>query len=575
MSEFLFEQLSLSPEMMRAIEQVHYTTATEIQAKTIPLLLEGKDVIGRSNTGTGKTAAFGIPAIETTDPSVKKPQVLILSPTRELAMQICEEMRKFAQYKQGIKIAVVYGGAPIERQFRDLKGANIIIGTPGRVMDHMRRHTLKLQDIKTVILDEADEMLNMGFVDDIKLILSEVPQERQTVLFSATMPPAIMNLTAEFQNDPETVVVNKGQRTLDAIEQVYYQVPMGRKMDVLNILLQMYEPKRSIVFCNTKKMVDELVVYLNEHGFKAIGLHGDMKQTVRTQVMENYKSGRIHILVATDVAARGIDVENVEAVFNYDIPQDNEYYIHRIGRTGRAGKTGMAFTLITNRKQIYWMRDIARFTKSEVQERPIPSFDDLVEKREEKLRAKLQKALEEDHQQRWGELIDSFAAEGYDYRKTACALMELVAGKDKRTLPVVKAVVGREKGIPQTAGHGNRVKLTVDIGRNERIAPNFIVGAIVEGTGLPASAIGKIDIYNEHTIIDMSGDDAQVVLDSMTHSRIKNKRVHFALDGKKDGRSERFAKASYERGGRGKRFGRDDKRSKGHSHGKKHNSGWK
>lgn len=522
MSTFLFEDLNLSESVMRAVQEMQFIHATEIQAKTIPLLMQGKDVIGRSNTGTGKTAAFGIPVVERTDPDIKRVQTLILSPTRELAMQICEEMRKFSRFKQGVKLCAVYGGEQIERQFRALRGANIVIGTPGRVMDHMRRKTLKLDQLQTVVLDEADEMLNMGFYEDIKTILSASPQDRQTVLFSATMPPAIMEITSEFQKDPVTVMVNQGQRTLDAIEQIYYQVPMGRKKDVLNILLQVYEPKRSVVFCNTKRMVDELVIYLNEHDFKAIGLHGDMKQSVRTQVMENYKSGRIHILVATDVAARGIDVENVEAVFNYDIPQDDEYYIHRIGRTGRAGKTGMAFTLLTNRKQLYWMRDIARFTKSTVTEHPIPTLEDMIEKREVKLRRRLRKVLAEGQFDRWNRFLESLESEGMELKDIACALLELTAGKEKRTLPVVKSNSDEKR-----TGGGNRVKLSVDIGRNQKIAPNFIVGAIVEETGLPASAIGKIDIYHDYTIFDMNAEDAQVVLNQMTDSKIKNCSVHF------------------------------------------------
>lgn len=530
MSEYLFEDIGLSEQMMDAIKSINYENATEIQAKAIPLLLTGHDVIGRSNTGTGKTAAFGIPAVENIDLAIKRVQILILSPTRELAMQICDEMKKFAKYKRGVNIVPVYGGQQIERQIRQLRTANIVIGTPGRVMDHMRRKTLRLNDIKMVVLDEADEMLNMGFLEDIQTILKEVPEERQTVLFSATMPPAILAITKQFQKDPEMIVINKGQRTLDAIEQIYFQVPMGRKMDVINILLQTHDPKRSVVFCNTKKMVDELVVYLNEHGFKSIGLHGDMKQTVRTQVMNDFKNGRIHILVATDVAARGIDVDDIEAVFNYDIPQDNEYYIHRIGRTGRAGKTGKAFTLVTNRKQLYWIRDMKRYTKSEIKEEQIPTTEDMMVKKEDKYKTKLIKALEKDHQERWAEFLNGLLEEGYSYPQLASAMMDVIAGKDKKIVPIVKnSEPARQTSRSTTSSYGNRVRLSVDIGRSQRIAPNFIVGAIVEATGLPANAIGKIDIFNEHTIIDMAKDDAQVVLDQMTDSKIRNNRVKFTL----------------------------------------------
>ena len=312
----LFDTISLSPELLRAVGDMNYTEATDIQAGAIPRILEGRDVIGRSSTGTGKTAAFGIPAVELTDGGCKEAQVLILSPTRELAMQIAGEMRKYAKYKPGIGIATVYGGQSMELQIRQLRTANIVIGTPGRIMDHMRRRTLKLDALRLVVLDEADEMLNMGFYEDIQTILRETPEDRQTVLFSATMPPAIMKITAEFQRDPEIVAVDKGQRTLDTITQYFYAVPSARKMDALNLLLKRYAPASSVVFCNTKKMVDELVAYLTDNGFKAVGLHGDMKQMMRTRVMQDFKTGRTRILVATDVAARGIDVEDVDAVIN-------------------------------------------------------------------------------------------------------------------------------------------------------------------------------------------------------------------------------------------------------------------
>lgn len=542
MSENLFENLNLSKEMMRAIEKVEYKKATEIQAKAIPLLLQGKDVVGKSNTGTGKTAAFGIPAIETIDNENKKPQVLILSPTRELAIQICDEMRKFAQYKQGIKMACVYGGASIEKQIKDLKGANVVIGTPGRMMDHMRRKTLKLKDIKTVILDEADEMLNMGFIDDIKTILSEVPKERQTVLFSATMPKAIMDITAEFQNDPITVSVNNGQRTLDAIEQIYYQVPMGRKKDVVNLVLQMYTPKRAVVFCNTKKMVDELVEYLNDHSFKAMGLHGDMKQITRTNVMESYKKGKTKVLVATDVAARGIDVSDVEIVINYDIPQDNEYYIHRIGRTGRAGKSGKAFTLVTSRRQIKWIKDIAKFTKSTVREEDIPNAEDLQHKHLQSLKEKIVKSVNEENSVIWSGTVDEIINEnGISYKELCEGLISLVAKKNNRVFPVI-VKTNNKTNENNLKGNGQRIKLSVNIGRNEKIAPNFIVGAIVEETGLPAKAIGKIDIYGDYTIVELGIDDAKTVLEYMSKTKIKNKKVSFKIAQKEKKENKSFEK---------------------------------
>ena len=323
-----FNELNLSQELIQAVEELGFTEMTEIQKESIPLLLQGRDVIGRSNTGTGKTAAFGIPAVESiTEDDRRFPAVLVLCPTRELAMQAAGEVRKFAKYKRSVRTCAVYGGASMEKQIMELKkGASIVIGTPGRVMDHIRRRTLKLENIRTVILDEADEMLNMGFREDIESILSDIPTERQTVLFSATMPPEILAITEKYQNDPVQIKIKSTQRTAQLIEQFWFETAMGRKTDALKLLLTAYAPASAMVFCNTKKMVDDLTEDLVKAGFRAAGLHGDMKQAQRTQVMNSFKAKNTAILVATDVAARGIDVSGVDAVFNYDLPQDNEYW---------------------------------------------------------------------------------------------------------------------------------------------------------------------------------------------------------------------------------------------------------
>lgn len=536
MEPVLFNSINLSPEILKAIESVNYTQMTEIQASAIPLIMSGEDVIGRSSTGTGKTAAFGIPAVESiSDDEANNPQVLVLCPTRELAMQISEEIRKFARYKPRVALATVYGGQSMDIQIKQLKRAKIVIGTPGRIMDHMRRKTLKLSDIKMVVLDEADEMLNMGFYDDIKTILTEAPQQRQTVLFSATMPPAIMEITKEFQKNPKIVAVDKGKRTVNAIEQYYYQVPQSRKIDCLVLLLQLHAPKRAIVFCNTKKMVDELVEHLNDSGFKSIGLHGDMRQNLRTQVMQDYKSGKINILIATDVAARGIDVEDIDAVFNYDIPQEFEYYIHRIGRTGRAGKAGASYTLASNRTQVNKIRDLERFIGAPIKLQPIPSPELIIKKNREKFADKIKKALDEKDYSEWKPFVESFAEQGYELEKIAYTLIGMIAEKDKRLVPAVKAIP-REESEAAFASSGGRVWLTVDIGRDQRIAPNFLVGAIVEGTGLPAKAIGKIEIYDQSSNVEMSAEDAQLVLETMQNSKIKNMPVTFSVKAKKTSR---------------------------------------
>ena len=349
-----FDQLDLYPQVLRAIAEMGFEEATPIQSQAIPVVMSGVDVIGQAQTGTGKTASFGIPVLHKVDPNNKKTQVIILSPTRELAIQVADEIRKLAKYMHGVKILPVYGGQEISRQIKALKGgAQIIIGTPGRVMDHLRRKTIRCEAVNTIVLDEADEMLNMGFREDIETILEYIPEEgRQTVLFSATMPKPILDITKKYQHDAVTIKVVKKELTVPNIEQYYYDVKRKDKIEVLTRLLDYYNPKLSLVFCNTKRMVDELTEELQGRGYFAEGLHGDMKQTQRDRVMRGFRTGKTEILIATDVAARGIDVDDVEAVFNYDIPQDDEYYVHRIGRTGRAKRAGVSFSFVSFRDSI-------------------------------------------------------------------------------------------------------------------------------------------------------------------------------------------------------------------------------
>ena len=530
MSETKFEDIGLSPELVQAVSDMNYTQATGIQAQAIPLLMQGADVIGRSSTGTGKTAAFGIPAVERIESGLKAPQVLVLSPTRELAMQIAGEIRKFAKYKPGVCVAAVYGGAPMDAQIRALRAANIVIGTPGRVMDHMRRHTLRLDDLRTVVLDEADEMLNMGFLDDIQTILAETPDTRQTVLFSATMPPAILKITDKFLHDPQTVDIRTGQRTIAAVEQFFYRVPQARKMDALNLLLQYHDPKRAVVFCNTKAMVDSLTEYLGDHGFRALGIHGDMKQTGRTQVMQSFRDGKTRILVATDVAARGIDVENIEAVFNFDIPQEFEHYIHRIGRTGRAGRTGMSHTLVCGARQVDTIRQLRRFINADIREAPLPIGDEIVRKKREKFAARVARTLEADEYGKWGEQLDAIAAErGCDMRDIACALAQMIAARDKKLIPVLKIPAPGERPVRG----GRRVVLRADAGRAQNVTPANFVAAIADASGLPARAIGKIDIFEDSSLIELYENDALTVLEAMRSTRIRGLEVHFALTSEK------------------------------------------
>ena len=355
-----FEDLQINDNIKRAVLEMGFEEPSPIQAQAIPRILTGIDVIGQAQTGTGKTAAFSIPILEMVDPEDKSLQAVVLCPTRELAIQVSTEIRKIGKYMHGIKTLPVYGGQPIDRQIKSLKsGVQVVIGTPGRVIDHINRKTLKMDKVKMVILDEADEMLDMGFREDIEMILDKTPEERQTTFFSATMPKGILDLTKKFQKDPEHIKVVRKELTVPNIKQYYIETKSANKLEVLCRLVDVYDPKLSVVFCNTKRGADELVSDLQARGYFADALHGDLKQTQRDIVMDKFRNGTIDILVATDVAARGIDVDDVEAVFNYDLPQDEEYYVHRIGRTGRAGRTGISFTFVFG-KEMRKMKDIER-----------------------------------------------------------------------------------------------------------------------------------------------------------------------------------------------------------------------
>ena len=547
-----FNELNLSQELLMAVDDLGFEEMTEIQEKSIPLLLEGADVIGRSNTGTGKTAAFGIPAIESITES-RKVQVLILCPTRELAMQACEELKKFSKYKKWVKTSAVYGGASMEKQIYELKrGVNIVVGTPGRVMDHIRRRTLKLDNLKTVILDEADEMLNMGFREDIESILSDVPQERQTVLFSATMPPEIMEITKKYQNEPVVIKIAAKHKTVDLIEQFYFEVAMGRKTDALKLLLAAYTPNSSMIFCNTKKMVDELTDSLVSAGFKAAGLHGDMKQAQRTQVMNSFKSGAVSILVATDVAARGIDVNGIDVVFNYDIPQDNEYYIHRIGRTGRAGHAGIAYTLVSGRKQVNELKNISRYTKADIKEMELPEKSEILDLKLQSLRTEIAELTAGEISESAYELIDNLENSGIPPKKIAAALINNQLKEVLASLPEfdIPKNIRRSKNRPDV----KTVKVDISIGRDQRTAPNFILGALVDATGMSGREFGKIDIFDTHTTVEVPESESEYIIDAVNLIRINGHQVEVKLyEGKgKSSEKRSFSKDRFD--SRKKRF---------------------
>src|SRR6266850_1603202 len=428
MTKKLFSELGLSPELLKAIDNLGFEQPAPIQAEAIPVLMQGKDVVGQSQTGSGKTAAFAIPAIEKTDPNLRAVQVLILCPTRELAVQVSEEVHKLAIFKRGINALPIYGGQSYERQFYGLKqGAQIVIGTPGRVMDHMRRGTLRLETVKLAVLDEVDVMLNMGFRDDIELILQSVPKERQTVFFSATIPRPIQQLIEKYSRDPQQIRIEQKAMTVPTVEQVYYEVDRRFKIELLTRLIDIHDLKLGIIFCNTKRMVDDLVDHLNAQGYSADRLHGDMTQPMRDRVMNKFRKSGLEFLVATDVAARGIDVENVQVVFNYDLPYDAEDYLHRIGRTGRKGRNGLAISFASGR-EVFQIRNIERYTNVRIQRGKAPTAGEVDEARANAFLDRLRATLKAGDFKRQDHLVERLLEEGFNSTDIASALLHQLQG---------------------------------------------------------------------------------------------------------------------------------------------------
>lgn len=434
-----YEEAGIDKRILRAVKELGFEHMTPIQEQAIPLFMTGRDIIGQAQTGTGKTAAFGIPILQKVDPQDRSLQAVILCPTRELAMQAADELRKFAKYMDSVKVLPVYGGQEIYKQIKNLKtGVQIVVGTPGRVMDHMRRHTLKFDHVHTIVLDEADEMLNMGFREDIETILKEMPQERQTGLFSATMPKPILEITKTYQKDAAYIKMTPKEVTIPLIKQAYYQVRKQDKEEVLCRLIDYYDPKRALIFCNTKRMVDELTEHLKGRGYEVEGLHGDLTQGQRDTVMNLFRGGRTNILIATDVAARGIDVSDVEAVYNFDVPEDIEYYVHRIGRTGRAGKTGRSFTLVVGR-EAYKIRDIEHICHTKIKERKIPNAADIIARKSEKILKEAYEVIEgEDISRAMESILDAVALGQYSATQIAAAFMKMKLGDEPQDIRAEK-----------------------------------------------------------------------------------------------------------------------------------------
>jgi len=513
-----FSDFALHKSIQQAIFDMGFEEPSPIQEQCIPKILEGKDVLGQAQTGTGKTAAFGLPLIEKMTPQ-NVVQAIVLTPTRELAIQVSGELRKIAKYKK-IRTLPIYGGQSIGHQIRALKqGVQVVIGTPGRVLDHLRRKTLRLEHVKMVVLDEADEMLDMGFVDDIEEIIKETPQERQTLLFSATMPPEIKRLSRKYMNDPEMVTISRKEVTAPTIHQAYYKVFEKNKLDSLCRILDSEEIELGIVFCRTKRGVDELTEALQERGYLADGLHGDLSQAQRDKVMKAFRESSIEFLVATDVAARGIDVENVSHVINYDIPQDPESYVHRIGRTGRAGRKGLAITLVTPR-EMKQLRTIEKVSKITLESRNVPSMEEVLERQQTLWKEQLNSLLENDEDfTPFMEVVEQLK-DTYSVEKIAAAALSLAFSSN------ISSVEDEMYDFGETGASKGMVRFFMNIGRNMEMRPVDLVKEISELVGIPENSIGRIDIFESFSFVEVNQDVAPFVYEALRNTRIKGKRIN-------------------------------------------------
>ena len=515
----MFGELLLDKKIVAALTEMGFEEPSPIQAAAIPLVLEGHDVIAQAQTGTGKTAAFGIPLVQSITDH-RHIQALIMTPTRELAIQVAEEISKIGRNAR-IKALPVYGGQPIERQIKALKNnVQIVIGTPGRLIDHINRRTIKLDHIKFLVLDEADEMLDMGFVDDMEEIMRNLPDERQTLLFSATMPRPILSLTKKYMKAPKNVAVSKEELTVPLIEQYYYETK--DKIEGLCRLLDAEVDGKLIIFCRTKKGVDDLAIALSSRGYLVEGLHGDLSQTQRDRVMKKFREGTAEVLIATDVAARGIDIDNITHVINFDIPQDPESYVHRIGRTGRAGNTGVAMTFITPR-EFRQLKLIERIVHTKIQRRQLPTAANVIERQREQIISKMQTVLEinqfKDYLSIAESLLDDYSAED-----VVAAALKLMQEGNKALEATQEDIIAAE--LQNTGGRPGMVRLFFNVGRAQRISVKDIISTVAIESDIPARDIGKIDIYDKFTFVEIPEDVAEKVLGAMHRNTIRGYKLN-------------------------------------------------
>ncbi len=514
----MFGELELDKKIVSALTEMGFEEPSPIQKEAIPTALSGKDIIGQAQTGTGKTAAFGIPIIQNLTDR-KHIQALIMSPTRELAIQVAEEITKIGRTKR-IKVLPVYGGQPIDRQIRSLKsGVQIVIGTPGRLLDHLRRETIKLDHIKFLVVDEADELLDMGFIADMEEIMRTLPPARQTMLFSATMPKPILTLTRKFMKSPKVIAIHKEVVTAPTIDQYYYET--RDKVDGLCRVLDTEENCKMIVFCRTKKGVDDLVMAIGMRGYQAEGLHGDLNQNQRDKVMKKFRDNKIDILVATDVAARGLDIDNITHVVNFDIPQDPESYVHRIGRTGRAGNSGIAITFITPR-EFRQLKLIERIVKTKIIRRELPTDANVLERQREQIVSKMQAVLEQNNFDEYKSIAERLA-EDYDVEDIAAAALKLMQ-EGVKALETPKDASSED--LMNTGARSGMVRLFFNIGRTSKVTIPDFVKAIAKEAEIPGKVIGSINLYDKFTFVEVPVDYAEKVISVMRHSTIKGYKIN-------------------------------------------------
>ncbi len=519
-----FADLGLSPELLGAIADAGYEAPTAIQARTIPALLGGRDLIGQAQTGTGKTAAFALPILQRLDIADTAVQAVVLTPTRELAIQVAEAIHSYSKRMGRVRALPVYGGAPMSQQVRRLKaGVHVVVGTPGRIMDHLRRGTLRFDALRTVILDEADEMLRMGFIDDVEWILGQMPAARQMALFSATMPPQIRRIAERYLRHPERIEIERTALTLPAIEQRYLNVTERQKLDTLTRVLEVEASQATLVFVRTKTNAADVAERLQARGYAAEAMHGDMTQAQREQTIRRLRAGQVEIVVATDVAARGLDVEHITHVINYDVPHDSESYVHRIGRTGRAGRTGTAIMFVTPR-ETRLLKLIERFTGQRIGPMRMPSLADVAARRASLFKEKLRAAAQEDGLEPYLMLVEELAEEGMDVAEIAAAAAKLARGSQ----PLEVAAQPEPAPVP-FASDGEMVRLFIDAGRETGVRPADIVGAIAGETGISGQAIGAIDLYDRFTFVEVPSGSVDQVLAGMRHAKIRNRPVRVKL----------------------------------------------